>query len=188
MSGDARLESLRSLIEAAERAAAAAPARPEQRTREPLDAAGRAALQQALRLLAVRGYATEELRRRLLRQHEAMAVDAALASLGGTSFLDDRAWATAYVGGMRGRERSAALLRRDLASKGVGVEDVGAALEAHDDDAAALAAARRRVGALRRLEPAVRQRRLRDYLVRRGFSTATALRAMASVLDEASEG
>ena len=153
-----------------------------------LDAAGRAALQQALRLLAVRGYATAELRRRLLRQHEADAVEAALGALEGTAFLDDGAWSVAYVAGMRGRERSSALLRRDLAARGVTGEVATNALATHDDEAAALAVARRRAGSLRSLEAEVRARRLRDYLLRRGFSGGLAQRAASMALEEAFGG
>ncbi|MCC6237966.1 MAG: RecX family transcriptional regulator [Dehalococcoidia bacterium] len=157
------------------------PARP----RAPLDAAGRAALQQALRLLSVRGYATAELRRRLLRRHEADAVDGALRSLEGTSFLDDAAWAASYVGGMRGRERSSAILRRDMAARGVDGAVAASALETHDDEVAALAVARRRAGSLRTVPAEVRARRLRDYLLRRGFSAGLAQRATAAALSEA---
>ncbi len=183
MSSEPTLEELRALV--GRPGEGDAPARGAKR---PLDAAARAALQQALRLLSVRGYATGELRRRLLRQHEAEAVDAALASLEGTPFLDDAAWAAAYVGGHRGRERSSALLRRDLATRGVRGEDAAAALEGHDDAAAALAVARRRARSLMGLMPEVRERRLRDYLLRRGFSGPVAQRATSTALAEAGDG
>lgn len=182
VSGQTRDE-LRALIEQRE-AASGGPEGASGDARR-LDAGGRAALQQALRLLAVRGYATAELRRRLLRQHEPDAVDTALASLEGTAFLDDTAWSAAYVGGMRGRERSSALLRRDLAARGVTGEAAAAALATHDDEAAAFAVARRRANSLRSLEAEVRTRRLRDYLLRRGFSGGLAQRAASMALAEA---
>ncbi len=151
----------------------------------PLGASGRAALQQALRLLSVRGYATVELQRRLLRQHEPEAVDAALSRLEGTTFLDDAAWAASYVGGLRGRQRSSAILRRELAARGVRGELAATALDTHDDESAALAVARRRAGSLRGVAAEVRARRLRDYLVRRGFSGGLAQRATVTALSEA---
>jgi regulatory protein len=150
----------------------------------PFGPEGRAAFQQALRLLSMRGYPTQELRRRLLRRHEPAAVEAALQALAGSPFLDDAAWAAAHVAGLRGRYRSAALLRRELAAKGVRSEDATAALEAHDDDAAALAAAAKRVGALAHLDPAARSRRLRDYLLRRGFASGAVRSALDRVLGD----
>lgn len=177
MSAAHDLAHLRTLVGGIEAAPPPEPAAPA-----PLDREARAALQQALRLLSLRGYPTQELRRRLLRRHEAEAVDAALESLASTPFLDDGAWAAAYVAGLRGRERSATLLRRELSAKGVAAEDVTAALATHDDAEAALAAATKRVGALARLAPEVRERRLRDYLVRRGFSSAAVRRALDTTL------
>ena len=147
-----------------------------------LDEEGRLALRRAVMLLSVRGLPTEELRRRLLRRYTAGAVEAALEALAGSPFLDDQAWALAYVAGTRGRERSTALLRRELRSKGVSVLDAAAAIEEHDDHGAALAAARRRVRSLGSLEPAVRDRRLRDYLLRRGFASEAVREAMEAVL------
>lgn len=155
----------------------AGPARP------PISREARSALQQALRLLAVRGYPRLELRQRLLRKHEPADVDAALDSLAASPFLDDAAWAASHVASRRGRERSEALLRRELASKGVTSEDAAAALANHDDREAALAAARKRVGALARLDTATRTRRLRDYLSRRGFSSAAVRHALEATLE-----
>jgi SOS response regulatory protein OraA/RecX len=147
-----------------------------------LDEEARLALQRAVTLLSVRGLPTEELRRRLARRYTPEAVEAALAALVGSPFLDDRAWASAYVAGTRGRERSTALLRRELRAKGVGAIDAAAAVEEHDDTEAALAAARRRVRSLGDLDPAVRTRRLRDYLLRRGFASGAVRAAMEAVL------
>lgn len=152
-----------------------------------LDAGARAALHQAFRLLSIRGYAKAELRRRLSRQHESTAVDSAVAFLEAKGFLDDAAWAAAFVGGLRGRQRSSALLRRDLAVRGVKGDEASAALEGHDDEVAALTVARRRVASLRGLEPEVRERRLRNYLLRRGFSGALAQRVTSETLARADD-
>lgn len=152
-----------------------------------LDEEARLALQRAIMLLSVRGLPTEELRKRLVRRYTPEAADAALAALIGTPFLDDRAWASAYVAGTRGRERSTSLLRRELRSKGVGVLDAAAAVEEHDDHAAALAAGRKRLRALSRLDASVRTRRLRDYLLRRGFGGGVVREVMAA-LDAETDG
>ncbi|MFN8638223.1 MAG: regulatory protein RecX [Dehalococcoidia bacterium] len=148
----------------------------------PLDREARVALQQALRVLSIRGYPTEELRRRLLRTHGPQAVEAALATLASSPFLDDARWAAGFVSSARGRQRSSGLLRRELSARGVTVEDARAALESHDDAEAALVAARRRWGALAHLEPAIRERRLRDYLARRGFGSNVIGRALGELV------
>lgn len=177
MTAPETLATLRALVETG-------PAEAERAPAPPLDREARAALQQALRLLSIRGYATAELRRRLLRTHAPAAADAALAELAHTPFLDDARWAAGFVSGVRGRQRSSSLLRRELSARGVTAEDARAALEAHDDTEAALEAARRRWSALARLEPAVRDRRLRDYLARRGFSGSVVNRTLARLADE----
>lgn len=142
----------------------------------------RRAIQRAVDLLSRRAYATAELRSRLARSAPPEAVDAAIRRLEAAGFLDDGAWARSYVGSGRGSERSSALLRRELRAKGVEGEDAAEALAEHDDRAAALAAAERRLRALERLDPAVRARRLRDYLARRGFSGNDARAAMDALL------
>jgi len=119
----------------------------------------------------------------LLRRYTAGAVEGALKALEGSPFLDDRAWASAYVAGTRGRERSTALLRRELRSKGVSQLDAAAAVEKHNDAEAALVAARKRVRSLGGLDPAVRTRRLRDYLLRRGFASSAVREATEAVLN-----
>jgi regulatory protein len=179
-----RLAAARAAIEAAEPPGARLSPAEGAPPRDRLDGEARLALQRAVMLLSVRGLPAEELRRRLARRYAPEAVEAALRALAGSPFLDDRAWASAYVAGMRGRERSGALLRRELRAKGVSVADAAAALEGHDDREAALAAARKRIRSLARLEPAVRTRRLRDYLLRRGFG-ASAVRAAIEAADAA---
>lgn len=142
----------------------------------------RRALKKAVDLLSRRGYATSELRKRLERQGPPEAAASAVARLEAAGFLDDGAWAASYVDGPRGRERSRAMLRRDLRSKGVEDEVAASALAEHDDRAAALETARKRVRSLMRLEPEVRARRLRDYLLRRGFSGSVVRATLEVVL------
>jgi regulatory protein len=142
----------------------------------------RRALKKAVDLLSRRGYATAELRKRLERQSPPEAVDAALERLEASGLLDDGAWAASYVDGPRGRERSRSMLRRDLRSKGIEDEAAASVLEEHDDRAAALQVAERRVRSLTRLAPEVRARRLRDYLLRRGFAGGVVRATLDAVL------
>ena len=127
-----------------------------------------------------------ELRANLARRFADEDVEHAITRLHALGYLDDAVWATAYVDRGRARERGAALLRRELAARGVSASDAEEALRDHDDHAAALCAARRRLR--RRPERAAAldrdaSRRLRDHLRRRGFDHFT----IESALAEAAE-
>ncbi len=143
-------------------------------------------LKRAVQMLSRRSWATAELRERLLQRHEASEVDAAIAKLTRLGYLDDALRAEQYVATSRARERAARLLRSELIERGVGARFADAALRKHDDGAAALRAARRRLGALRGLDEQRRARRLRDFLARRGFGGATITSTMETVLAGAS--
>jgi regulatory protein len=112
-------------------------------------------------------------------------IDGALARLHELGYLDDRAWAARYVDTARAGGRGEAVLRRVLRSHGVSDEDIADALDSRDDGDAALAAARRRVRGLRALDDDRQQRRLYDFLRRRGFGDGVARRAMETAVAEA---
>lgn len=135
-----------------------------------------------MQLLSRRPWATAELRERLLQRHEASEVDAAITKLVRLGYLDDALRAEQYLATSRARERAARLLRSELIERGVGARVAEQALREHDDGAAALRAARRRLGALRGLDGERRARRLRDFLARRGFGVATISSTLETVL------
>jgi regulatory protein len=157
-------------------------------------AAGLAVFDKALELLAVRPRSVRELRTRLTRHgvgeaHVAWAI-ARLTSLG---YLNDADYAreVAHVkmvqGGMSKRR-----LQQELFRRGVARTEADAAiqetLEAHevDERGAALAAARRRLAALRNVEPDVRRRRLHGFLARRGYEYDVIADVLREALGEAS--
>lgn len=133
-------------------------------------------------MLARRPSSTAELRERLLQRHEASDVDAAITKLTRLGYLDDALRAEQYLATSRARERAARLLRSELIERGVGPQVAEDALREHDDGAAALRAARRRLSALHGLDEDRRARRLRNFLARRGFGGATITRTMETVL------
>ena len=143
----------------------------------------RQAVRKALELLARRPRTEAQLRTALARQVEPEHLGPAVARLRSLGYLDDAVWARDYVASGRARGRSAALLRRELLANGVPGEDVASAVEAHDDAAAALEAAHRRLRALTGLDPARRARRLRDHLARRGFGPSVVEATLRRVLD-----
>lgn len=148
------------------------------------------AVRKALEILARAQKTEHELRTALTREFEPDAVEGAVERMASLGYLNDEAWAKNYVASGRAAERGRALLRHELGQHGVPDPLVVTTIEEHDDRAAAVAAASKRMRALRRLDEAKRSKRLYDFLRRRGFSSSVARDAMAEVLAsaEASEG
>lgn len=105
--------------------------------------------------------------------------------------VDDAQYAEMLV---RTRRESRGLSRRALAqemrARGVGAEDAAAALEsitAADEEANAVALARRKAHATRGLDRQVRERRIAAMLARKGYPAGVAVRALRAALDEYEE-
>ena len=141
----------------------------------------REAVQHGLRLLSRSARTERDLRDRLEERFTAAAVAGALRRLHELGYVDDRAWATAYVQRPRASRRSTRMLPRELCAKGLPPDLAAVATALRDDDRAALAAAR---VALRRLssdpdeDGAAFARRLYGALARRGFDSAAIQRAL----------
>lgn len=145
-------------------------------------------------LLAIRARTTHELRERLLALgYPSALVEETLDRLVALGYLDDEAYARAWVGGRdRSRPRGAMALRRELTRKGLDrdlveetlrgrdVEAVAASADADADSprrehgAADLAAAlrlldRKRSALLREEDPRKRRQRAYTLLARNGF-------------------
>ena len=129
---------------------------------------GRAALDTALILLALRPHAAVELRRKLRQKgHEPEEVEAALRRLDELGYLNDADFARVLVGwrsGKRGRRAIAS----ELAQRGVSREQADIALAELDPEAEIEAASRLAAGALRSGDPAALARAA-ARLRRRGF-------------------
>lgn len=141
-------------------------------------------MQHGLRLLSRSARSEHDLRERLEARFTAEAVTAALRRLRALGYVDDRAWAAAYVERPRSLLCSARLLQRELRSRGISHEIAEAATGEHDDDRAALAAARIALRRLSRGDDSTdavaarkRSRRLVAALARRGFDPGTIERA-----------
>jgi len=136
-----------------------------------------AAERAALRALARRAHARQDLQRRLVKkQHPPAAVEAALERLTIRGLLDDHRFAEEYAALRATRGKGPARLLRDLQAQGVErrtAEDaVRRALEEEGIDPAleARAVAAKRARQLADLPAAVRKRRLLAFLVRRGYA------------------
>ncbi|MXZ46913.1 MAG: regulatory protein RecX [Chloroflexi bacterium] len=139
------------------------------------------AVQRGLALIAQRPRTSADLRDRLGDRFEPGAADAALVRLTELGYVDDTAWATAYVARTRSSERSARMLRAELREHGVAAETAEEALDTHDDDEAAITAARRLA---RGRAPDERARRLHGALARRGFGFDVIERALSRLAEE----
>lgn len=109
-----------------------------------------------------------------------------LDRLEAVGLVDDAAYA-AVLARTRFAEKGAArrAIAEELRLKGVGEEDVAAALEQigpEDESAAALSLARRKVAATRDLDPVVCRRRTMALLGRKGYSRDVAVAAVEQAL------
>jgi regulatory protein len=138
--------------------------------------AAEAARRVAVRLLATRPRAIQDLRRRLRdRGHGQAAIDQAIERLTALGLLNDDEFARHYVRIRSTRGIGPSRLVHDLLAVGVdrrvaerAIEEVSAA-EGIDPAGAARQLAEKRVGQLSGLPVAKRRRRLLLYLARRGF-------------------
>lgn len=129
------------------------------------------ALQASLRFLSFRPRSQAELRQRLRRQFAPATIEAVLERLEAQGLADDAAFAQFWQENrQRFRPRGRGLLRAELRQKGVSDETIAQALEAVDEEAAAQAAAEKRLTSLSGLDEAQFRQRLGGHLRRRGFS------------------
>jgi regulatory protein len=148
------------------------------------------AYNRALAMLAARGYATEDLRRRLARKgFAADDVAAVLTRLTAAGLLDDAAYARQLTRSkVLGAGAAARRVHRELAARGVGIQVATRAIaevmdeEAVDETALAEQLARRRIATLARFDPATQRRRLYAYLARRGYGADDIRRAVTLVV------
>ena len=169
---------------AGRRRARADGAPPPSRARRVLDA--KAARLAAVDLLSRRAWTQVELTRRLTRRGAPPDVAAAVvADLVGRGYVDDAAFARHFVETRAARGYGAARLAADLRARGVPAALVTAALDELDHDAQldrARALAARRLVTLRRVAPERAAGRLRDHLLRRGFSPSVVVRVVREAL------
>ncbi|CAN5784023.1 hypothetical protein BH20ACT6_BH20ACT6_05710 [soil metagenome] len=100
--------------------------------------------------------------------------------------VDDRAFATAWVGSRhRGRGLGRRALARELRRKGIDDDVARKALAEvcdYDEEAAAAELVRRKLPAMRRLDPVRAQRRLLGMLARKGYGADVAVPAVRAAL------
>lgn len=113
-----------------------------------------------------------------------------VADLTARGYLDDAAFARQWVLSRAPRGYGAARLRAELRQRGVAAHLIATALATLDGDAAleeARAVARRRMPAFKRLSAVKAGARLRDHLLRRGYSASVVSRVLRESLGRATE-
>jgi regulatory protein len=144
------------------------------------------ALSRAYRLLAFRARTVEEIRSHLSRaEFSTTVVDEVVADLTRQGLLNDAEFADEWVRSrMRSRPRGKNLIRHELCARGVPRDVAEEAAATVDDEASARAIAVHRASSMRGLDRETFIRRLMRYLLTRGYTHATAQRAVNSVLSE----
>ena len=142
-------------------------------------------------LLSRRAWTEVELTRRLVRRGATHDIArAVVADMVGRGYVDDAAFARAFVDTRSARGYGSARLSADLRARGLAPALIATAL-AHIDGAVQLEQARgvatRRLPALRRVAPERAAARLRDHLLRRGFGAAVVLRVVREVTGTAAD-
>lgn len=158
--------------------------------RERLDAAAQAedAYRGAVRLLAARPRAVQEVVRRLRQKKlPPRAVSEAVGRLEARGLLDDQEFARAFAERRAEQGYGPGRIRADLAARGVErrVAELAAAEIEAGGEAGRLAGlealARKRARQLVGLPAAVRKRRVTGYLLRRGYPTGDVLRVVGQL-------
>jgi regulatory protein len=148
----------------------------------------------AMRILNHRFNSEGELRRKLeMKEFARDVIDATVDRLRRERWLDDDRFATAYV---RTRVRKGiGLLRvkRELVAAGVESDAIARALDEslpdHDERAAALVSARKRLAVLRRRDDdALIREKLIAYLFRKGFDSSMAMDVVRELMTEGAKG
>lgn len=157
--------------------------------RKKTTATPRSAYQRGIDLLARREYSQRELRQRLAaRGHDASEAEAALGTLTAHNYQSDARYAEMLARGRAAQGYGPRRIRMELAAQGVTRERVQAAMDNlnHDWVQSAADLLRRRYGAS--LHTADGRARAAQFLLRRGFDTATVRSATRIELDEAAAG
>lgn len=149
------------------------------------DETGRA-YERALRLLAQRGHSADEIRQALTRAKiPAATIDATLARLETNGYLDDLAFAQAWLNDrLMFRPISARAVRYELHAKGVAEAIIDEVLAGFDGADAAYRAVRKQVRRLVGHDRRTAYARLVPFLARRGFDYGTARVAIDRLLEE----
>ena len=152
----------------------------ESRDRTPRESAD-ACYQAGLKLLGYRARTESEMRQRLARKgFGETEIDSTVGRLKSSGLIDDTAFAKTWSENRAsGSPRSAYMIKRELKTKGVDTDTADEAIARIDDSDAAYRAALPRLKRLQALPQLEAERKLGDFLRRRGFNWNTVERTLA---------
>ena len=134
----------------------------------------------AFLLLSYRGRSCQEITERLLRKkYEREIIQEVVEELKRLHYLDDRAFAIEWVESRLREKRGKVLIRRELLKKGIEKEVIDDSISesfekiASNEDELAWQAIERKIPRYQKLEKSKAYRRIKDFLIRRGFSIDT---------------
>ena len=141
----------------------------------------------AMNMLAMRDHSSDELRKKLLKRDlMPEAIDVLIEKLQNSRLLNDEEFAHRFARAQReNRKLSRSVLKRELSKKGISPELAADAVADIDgEEELAREVAERKAASTRRLEYAVRERRILGMLARRGFPSAICIKVTREVLAE----
>ncbi|WP_420096041.1 regulatory protein RecX [Brevibacterium sediminis] len=141
----------------------------------------------AMNMLAMRDHSSDELRKKLLKRDlMPEAIDVLIEKLQNSRLLNDEEFAHRFARAQReNRKLSRSVLKRELSKKGISPELAADAVADIDgEEELAREVAEKKAASTRRLEYAVRERRILGMLARRGFPSAICIKVTREVLAE----
>lgn len=141
----------------------------------------------AMNMLAMRDHSSDELRKKLLKRDlMPEAIDVLIEKLQNSRLLNDEEFAHRFARAQReNRKLSRSVLKRELSKKGISPELASDAVADIDgEEELAREVAEKKAASTRRLDYAVRERRILGMLARRGFPPAICIKVTREVLAE----
>ncbi|WP_262776586.1 regulatory protein RecX [Brevibacterium permense] len=141
----------------------------------------------AMNMLAMRDHSSDELRKKLLKRDlMPEAIDVLIEKLQNSRLLNDEEFAHRFARAQReNRKLSRSVLKRELSKKGISPELASEAVaEIDGEEELAREVAEKKAASTRRLDYAVRERRILGMLARRGFPSAICIKVTREVLAE----
>ena len=141
----------------------------------------------AMNMLAMRDHSSDELRKKLLKRDlMPEAIDVLIEKLQNSRLLNDEEFAHRFARAQReNRKLSRSVLKRELSKKGISPELASDAVADIDgEEELAREVAQKKANSTRRLDYAVRERRILGMLARRGFPSAICIKVTREVLAE----
>ncbi|MGC2942134.1 MULTISPECIES: regulatory protein RecX [unclassified Brevibacterium] len=139
----------------------------------------------AMNMLAMRDHSSDELRKKLLKRDlMPESIEVLIEKLQNSRLLNDEEFAHRFARAQReNRKLSRSVLKRELSKKGISPELASDAVADIDgEEELAREVAEKKAASTRRLDYAVRERRILGMLARRGFPSAICIKVTREVL------